>query len=59
MPKDWGVFNQTKLEEVAITPVPWPNKTSLEARVCKVMLGVLPPEEVTEPEPVTLVTVPL
>ncbi len=58
MPKDWEVLVQTKLELVAIVPLPWPNRTELAARVCRVMLGVAPPLEATEPLPVTEVTPP-
>ena len=37
-------------------PVPAPNRISPEVKVCKEMVGVVPPEESTEPEPKTEVT---
>jgi hypothetical protein len=45
-----------KLEEVAMVLLPAPNRTEPEARVTKDTVGVVPPEEVMEPEPETLVT---
>lgn len=47
---------KVKLEEVAMVLLPWPNRMSLAVRFCSWMVGVKPPEEVTEPEPLTAVT---
>ena len=53
------MFSHEKLEDVPIVAFPCPNRTELAAKVCKEMVGVLPPEEVTEPDPVTEVTPPM
>ena len=45
-----------KLEEVAKVLLPWPKRMSLAVKFWSWMVGVKPPEEITEPEPVTEVT---
>ena len=52
------VVLKVKLVEVPMTLVPWPNKMSLAVRFWSWMVGVVPPVEVTEPLPLTAVTVP-
>jgi hypothetical protein len=49
---------KVKLELVAKVLVPWPNKMSLTVRFWSWIVGVAPPEDRTEPEPLTAVTVP-
>lgn len=45
-----------KVEEVAIVVLPWPNRTSELVRFWSAITGVVPPVDVIEPDPVTLVT---
>ena len=52
------VVLKVKLVEVPMTLVPWPNKMPLAVRFWSWMVGVVPPEERMEPEPLTAVTVP-
>jgi len=47
---------KVKLEEVAKVLVPAPNRMSLAVKFCSWMVGVVPPEDRTEPEPETEVT---
>ena len=49
---------KVKLVEVPMTLVPCPNKMSLAVKFWSWMVGVVPPVEVTEPLPLTAVTVP-
>ena len=49
---------KVKFVLVPIILFPCPNKMSLAVRFWSWMVGVLPPEEITEPEPLTAVTVP-
>jgi hypothetical protein len=44
---------KVKLVEVPMVVLPWPNNTSLLAKVTKAMLGEVPPVEVMEPLAVT------
>jgi hypothetical protein len=49
---------KVKLVDVPITLLPCPNKMSFAVRFWSWMVGVVPPEDNMEPEPLTAVTVP-